>query len=421
MYCIFWVGGRFLIKKALQPTEKTFCMSEEEYNTISEGNKKIAHRYIDSLSSGAKKLSVSTINYNIRIIGFALRHIKNDLNSLTVDDIDDFIYAVSHWTREKDGKSIDVADSTKKQYYIGFKRFLYWYGKRNKGKKADYQDLADLIEISGKAKPKNVNDMLTDAEIKQMLLATEKFREHHRNKALIAVLAESGCRLGEVASCRIKDLVEVNKDLYRLTFPEGKTGMRTVILCTSKPYLREYLRHGHPDPTNPESPLWVTKLGHEFRQMGSATVYTVIRMTASAAGINKRVHPHLFRHTAATRLIGSGLSEPRVKNMLGWAPNSNMTATYVHLDDADKVAAVSELNGLVDKTVNAKGLEVGKCPHCWETVPSTSTFCFNCGSPLTNDATQTDNTLIETLTTYFAQNPEAQSSLMKNILNLASK
>lgn len=377
-----------MIKKALQPTEKTLGMSEEEYNGISESNKKIAHRYIDSLSSGAKKLSVSTINYNIRIIGFALRHIKNDLNSLTVDDIDDFIYAVSHWTREKNGESIDVADSTKKQYYIGFKRFLYWYGKRNKGQKADYQDLADLIEISGKAKPKDVNDMLTDAEIKQMLLATEKSREHHRNKALIAVLAESGCRLGEVASCRIKDLVEVNKDLYRLTFPEGKTGMRSVILCSSKPYLREYLRHGHPDPTNPESPLWVAKLGNEFRQMGYFTIYTVIKKTAKAAGINKRVHPHLFRHTAATRLIGSGLSEPRVKNMLGWAPNSGMTSVYVHLDDADKVAAVSELNGLVDKKVNAKGLEVGKCPNCWETVPATSTYCFNCGHALAEDAEQ---------------------------------
>jgi len=408
-----------LAEIALPPIQKKFYMSEIEYNAVSERNRIIAHKYIDSLSNGTRKLSASTITYNSRIMGFALRNVKSDFNSLTVEDIDDFIYAVSNWVREKDGKP--VADSTKKQYYIGFKRFLYWYGKRYKDKKADYRDLAELIEVSGKAEPKSVDDLLTDAEIKQMLLATEQFRDSHRNKALIAVLAESGCRIGELVGCNIKDLVEINRDMYRLTLPDGKTGTRTIILCSSKPYIREYLRHGHPSPENPESPLWVAKLRGKFSQMRYFTIYTVIRKAAKAAGINKRVHPHLFRHTAATRLISSGLSAPRVKNILGWAPNSVMTSVYVHLDDTDKIAASEELNGIVDKKVNAKGLEVGKCPNCWETVPATSIYCFNCGCGLTEATKQVDNTIIEALTTYFAQNPDMQDSLMKNILNLAQK
>ncbi len=62
----------------LQPTKKIFYMSEEKYATISERNKIIAHKYIDSLINGTEKLSKATIEYNSRIICFTLRHIKSE-------------------------------------------------------------------------------------------------------------------------------------------------------------------------------------------------------------------------------------------------------------------------------------------------------------------------------------------------------
>jgi integrase/recombinase XerD len=391
------------------PNIKTFFMSDEEYATVSVSNRQIAERYFDkSLENNTKTLSHNTVRYNARIIGFALKHIKGDLTNLSVHDIDDFTSAVTSGKRE-DGQP--VAASTKKQYYIGFKRFMIWYGKRY-GKKSEYKDLADLIEVKGKSKEKNVDEMLTDIEIKQMI-ATAGCK---RDKAIIAVLAEAGCRIGEIVSCFVKDVIKINKDLYKLIFPRGKTGTRTAVLCKSAPYLLDYLKNEHPGPMDGDAPLWVVKMYGCYKAMGYSTISNMIRDVAKAAKIQKRVYPHLFRHTCATRLIGKGLSEPRVKQYLGWKPNSNMTATYIHLDDRDLIASVSELNGLIEKRVDSKGLEVGKCPHCFSSIPTTSAYCFNCSEPLTKEAKSNNDLLIEALKNFFLNNTDLQALLMSKLL-----
>jgi hypothetical protein len=121
-------------------------MKENEYEEVSEVNKKIVHKYIESIENGAIPKSRQTIDHNAKIMKFTLIHIKTCLDKLTVDDIDDFKKAVNNWSR-KDGK--DRANTTKKQYFVGFKRFLHWYAKRYEYTK--YLNLANQIEIGGMA------------------------------------------------------------------------------------------------------------------------------------------------------------------------------------------------------------------------------------------------------------------------------
>jgi len=129
----------------------TFYMEKDEYNALSEVNRNIAHKYIDSIANGTKTKSKATVKYNVSIIRFMLRNVVNELNNLTIDDIDSLILGINSWKKFRGNVENGVADSTKKQYYIGMKRFLFWYAKRYK--KPDYNELASQIEISGKANP----------------------------------------------------------------------------------------------------------------------------------------------------------------------------------------------------------------------------------------------------------------------------
>ncbi len=51
-------------------------------------------------------------------------------------------------------------------------------------------------------------------------------------------------------------------------------------------------------------------------------------------GIDKRIYPHLFRHSMAS-LLASKFPEAPLENQMGWVHGSKMTSIYVHLSMRD--------------------------------------------------------------------------------------
>lgn len=379
-------------------------MSPGEYNTVSEINRNIMHKFIISMQNSRKITSERTISNNAMIIKFMLQNIKTDLDKLTIDDIEDIQAAITNWER-KDGKP--AADASKKVYSVGVKKFLNWYAKRYEQPK--YKNFAELIEIGGDAKKVLANDLLTTAEIEKMIITAAKIRD----KAIIAVFAESGCRAGELISCRIKDVEFTGDGFCHLTFPKGKTGSRTVPLVFAASYIDHYLRQ-HPLHDNPESPLWLTERQGEWHGLAYATIHGIVRDVAKDAGIKKRVHPHLFRHTTATQL-SKIWGESMLRTFLGWEANSNMPSIYISLsgEDVDN-AVLSDRYGMIEKKQDDKGLEIGKCPKCWKTLPANATFCYNCGAPLTKEAKQAYNTKLQEAMAIISKHPDAVTAYMTN-------
>jgi integrase len=230
-------------------TITTFFISKEEYEKVSNVNKEIANRYIAAVRSHPLVKSERTIEYNAKIIGFLLRTIKTDLNKLTINDIDKIQAVISKMKRKNE---TDVAPTTKQQYRIGIRRFLHWAGVRCE--RPDYDKLAKELALDKASAPhKDAKELFTTAEIDSMIAVAKELRD----KAIIATLAESGCRAGELLSCQIKS-VEFNLTGCELTM-EGKTGERTVDLVFASPFIDHYLRSEHPRRDDPEAPLWMSK------------------------------------------------------------------------------------------------------------------------------------------------------------------
>jgi len=256
---------------------KTFFISENEYNAVSEVNKKIAQRYIEAMKSDARVGSQNTIDYNARIMGFMLKNVKTNLDKLTIDDIDDIQSAIANLTRV-DGA--DAAPSTKQQYRIGIKRFLHWIAERYEQPK--YNNFAKLIKLrSGSGAPKKKpEELFTIAEIDKMIGVASELRD----KAMIATLAESGCRAGELLSCRIKSVIFTATGC-NLTIT-GKTGTRTCPLVFAAPYIDHYLRQ-HPQQDDSDAPLWVTRYHSEHSALTYSGLDVIVKRIGRAAGIKE--------------------------------------------------------------------------------------------------------------------------------------
>jgi len=225
------------------------------------------------------------------------------------------------------------------------------------------------------------SDLLTEEEIRSMLRVAEADSplEAARNKALLAFLYESGCRVGEVASIKLGDVTPTDYGL-RVTV-KGKTGVRVIPLVDSARYLSEWL-NAHPRGDDPNAPLFVCLSTNKWGQpLGRHGIRGVITKLARRAGVKKRIYPHLFRHTRAT-VLARVLSEASLKKVMGWSPSSPMAQVYVHLSGRDVEEDLLMARGLKPKVEPVSLLEVRKCPFCGFDNDAWAEYCVNCGKPL---------------------------------------
>jgi integrase len=266
--------------------------------------------------------------------------------------------------------------------------------------------------MSVKREPLQSSDLLTKEEINRMISAASTLRD----KAIIVTLAESGCRLGELAACTIKSFQALPDGGCKFTFPDGKTGIRTVVLIRASSYIDHWIRI-HPKNDKPDEPLWIAQDGKEYRQLESRTIYGIVQRIAKKAGITKNCHPHLFRHTRATQLIKLGWSEPKVKRYLGWADGSNVPGLYIHLGEDDLLKDMYEMHGLIEKKKDEDGVEVGKCPRCHKLIPAEEVLCYNCGYVITSDEGQTQSNAIAEMISFLSQNPQILAEALARARN----
>jgi len=212
-------------------------------------------------------------------------------------------------------------------------------------------------------------ELLTEEEAKSMINAVSNVRD----RALISILYESGCRIGEVGSLRIKD---VFFDEFGIKINVmGKTGARRIRLVNSTPYLQEWINR-HPYNDNSDNYIWIKEDGNP---LSYTRISSILKESGKRAGIKKRIYPHLFRHSRATYLA-THLTEAQMKDYLGWTQSSKMAGIYVHLSGRDTDKAILKLSGVeVEEEEKKQELTPKKCLRCKTVNEVTNKFCKLCG------------------------------------------
>jgi len=303
------------------------------------------------------------IKYVVEIQRLA-RLTAKPLVSFTKDDVIDIVQKIE--SRQ------DYSIFTKHDYKLTLKKFF----KCLRGGE-EYPDEVSWIKIGSNNRDRILpEELLTEDDVKRMA----EVAYTPRDKALILVLYESGCRIGEILSLKIK---HVRFDEHgAVLIVNGKTGSRRVRIIASVPALATWLNN-HPLRDNPENALWISQ-GTRDRNLPLKyrTAAWIVRHVARKAGIKKRVYPHLFRHSRATGLA-KHLTEAQMKQMFGWVQGSDMASVYVHLSGRDVDDALLRLNGIpVQEKTDEEKFRVIVCPRCKSRNSPDSKFCIACGLAL---------------------------------------
>ena len=235
----------------------------------------------------------------------------------------------------------DRSQWLKHDYKITLKKFYKWYCKE------DYPELTRWIKATVKKKDQKLpEDLLSESDVLKLIECAKR----KMDKAMIALLWDIGARIGEVGTLTIR---HVSFDEYgALISLRGKTGYRRVRAVWSVEYLKAWVQT-HPEGHNPDAPMWITFGSKE--NFLKPSQYSAIRMKlqriAKKAGINKKIHPHLFRHSRCT-YMANYLTEAQMNVYFGWTQGSDMPGVYVHLSGRDIDDAILKANGIIQKDVS---------------------------------------------------------------------
>jgi tyrosine recombinase XerC len=143
-----------------------------------------------------------------------------------------------------------------------------------------------------------------------------------RDDALLELLYATGIRVGECCGLDIED-VDHGQGTVRV---QGKGGKERIVPVgdVALAALDRYLagRAG-----GAEGPLFRNLRGG---RLTARTAHRIVRARARAAGIERRVSPHVLRHSFATHMLGEGADLRLIQELLG---HSRLTTTqrYTHV------------------------------------------------------------------------------------------
>jgi integrase/recombinase XerD len=126
---------------------------------------------------------------------------------------------------------------------------------------------------------------------------------------LIKTLFQTGARVSEFVYLQVAD-VYFDEQMLRITHAKGGKHRYVPLL----PDLTHALRTSLRDRTT--GPLFPTT---RHTQYSPRRIQQLVQETAALAGITKRVHPHLLRHSVATTLLERGMPLEQIQKFLGHA------------------------------------------------------------------------------------------------------
>ena len=290
-----------------------------------------------------------------------------------------------------------MSDITKADYITILKPFLLWVAD-NYNDSLPKQKISALRRPHAECRPTTPDELLTVDEIEKMLSVCQC----SRNRALIALIYESGARIGEIGRLNWKDLI-FDEDGLKVYIDDRKTNKHRYVRITA---YTAYIAAWKADTTRskPDDPVFID-LQRKDRIKYDAIV-RMLQRCADRAGIKKRVNPHIFRHTRITHMINANYQESVVKKAMWNNLNTKMFSVYVSLSEQDIDNEFLSKSGVVSKRERQKISMPIPCGNCHYANPPRSKYCAHCGAPLTEDAEKEINSVIDDAINYINQNPD---------------
>jgi integrase/recombinase XerD len=279
-----------------------------EYNKDSTPGKRInyQHRkttklpkgYLDKLEQ--KRYSASTIKLYVAYFQDFIHFFEpRDIDSLNKHEINSYILFL---IREQ-----KISPSHQNQVISAIKFY--------------YEKVLDLpkeyYNLERPRKQFQLPKVLSEQEVLRILEATVNLK----HKTLLATIYSAGLRRSELINLRKED-VDFDKNIIFIRGAKGKKDRITILSDENARLMKEYLKQFRPKYWMFESP--------ERKKYSTSSISRVLNKAVVIAGLNKRVTPHMLRHSFATHLLEQGVDMRYIQNLLGHE-STKTTEIYTHV------------------------------------------------------------------------------------------
>ena len=187
--------------------------------------------------------------------------------------------------------------------------------------------------------PRKILEVLSREEIDRLEVAAHA----ERDKVIVRLLADTGIRASELLGLRSGDLLEQGRDRFVRVLGRsqggGAKGDVARLVPLQPPLFRRLQRVARGRPADAEGD-WIF-VAHRRSPGGIHERLTVsgldqlIRSLAERAGFDKRVYPHLLRHSFATEMLNRGMDAITLSRILGHTSLAMIQRTYANQSAGD--------------------------------------------------------------------------------------
>jgi integrase/recombinase XerD len=179
-------------------------------------------------------------------------------------------------------------------------------------------DLGLLPKIK---KSSTLPKVLSSREIRGIIECTGNLK----HRTILMMMYGCGLRVGEMLDLKLED---IHSDRFQIAIIQGK-GYRDRVLPISLQIL-EKLRMYYKAYKPKHYLIEGTAPGKKYSR---ESISSFLKRSARKAGIEKRVHPHMLRHSFATHLLEAGVSLRYIQELLGHR-SSRTTEIYTYVSQA---------------------------------------------------------------------------------------
>ena len=179
-------------------------------------------------------------------------------------------------------------------------------------------------KIKNLNKEKRLPEILTLEEIKKIINSFDHTPENRRNQMICKMLIATGARISEILNLEIKNVENTDFEFVKV-FGKGSKYRYIPIYPELENELKEYINVYRSQLKSSVGSFLL------FPGIRRENFWKVLNKHALNVGIEKKIHPHLFRHSTATLLLENGADIRIVQEILGHA-SIKTTEIYTHVE-----------------------------------------------------------------------------------------
>jgi integrase/recombinase XerD len=192
---------------------------------------------------------------------------------------------------------------------------------------------------------KKETEFLTEEEAQAILRVPDRRTlQGKRDYAILLTLLTTGLRKAEICNLKVGDLKTYRNQAVIDVIGKGQKFRRIPLKTETLLAIQDYLK-ANGNGTDADHSIFNTLGKHgpyEERPITPKAVDCLVKSVAKKALIQKRIHPHVIRHTFATSLLDKGNNLRTIQALMGHS-HIRTTERYLHSTDDRKVEAIQSL------------------------------------------------------------------------------